>query len=324
VIPIYLLHNQNTTKNFMKPTSALLPLAAILSLCACQKNYDPGSADNSPAYSSLQSAMASVAVTSKTVIFDASKGGTFTGNSGSRYIFQPNSFINSSGNTITGNVQVEVKEYVNKTDMLLSGVLPVTPTEPLLSGGEVSVNATQNGQALNMKAGATFQVNMPKNTKNVPVGMKVFSGTQDPNSGGIIWTENADSTGGTINCFGDTTSIISPNIRFVNADAFMTSPNWQKFTVTITADGVNVTDSLGVYALYDTYNGVWPMLPDAKHVCSENHVPDIPVHFAAIGVINGKLYGGILGATPKTGNNYTVKMEKTTPAAFKAQLQALP
>jgi len=61
----------------------------------------------------------------------------------------------------------------------------------------------------------------------------------------------------------------------------------------------------------------------SNNVVTENHVPNIPVHFVVMAVVNGDFYAGILSATPATGANYTVAVSKTDPVAFKNTLNAL-
>ncbi len=301
---------------------AVIPLFTII--CSCSKNYNANpkvAAQASGTYTSIQSAFADLAVKSKIVTIDAGTGGTFMGNSGSRYVVPANAFKNSAGTIVTGNVQLEVKEYLKESDMLFSGVLPVSTTEPLISGGESYMSATQNGQKLSMAGTSKYQVNMPQNGP-AQTGMQLFTGQQDPTSNTVTWAPSTDSLGGTVVYNGDTTTIISNTLEFCNADHFMSSPNWQTFTLTCSAPGVALTDTISAFTLYDNYKGVWPMLM-VKGMGEEDHVPNIPVHFAVVAIINGNFYAGLLGATPTTGSNYNVILTKMPPSAFKAQIDAL-
>lgn len=304
----------------------LFPVAlAAACLTACNKDYNPGNAiiDPSPVYT-LQSAMAELVVSPKTVTIDAVKGASFSGNSGTRYIFPANAFRTASGAPVTGTVDVQVSEYTKKSDMLFSGVLPVSGGEPLLSGGEINVEATQNGQQLQMAPGITFRANMPMKGTDA-TGMTLFTGKRD--SGNVVnWKPVIDSAGGIATIGGDTISIISNTVNFANADRFMSHPNYQSFTITVEAGGATVSkDSVMGYTLYDEYNGVWPMSSYIASTTkfSEHHVPDIPVHFVVTAIIKGAFYGGVSAATPITGGNYIVPISKTTPKEFKKLVDAL-
>ena len=301
----------------------LVPIACACMLAStfpsCKKDYQSGEGTYS-----LASVFSSLQVQSKITTINASTGGSITGNSGSRYIVPANAFKDASGNVVTGNVQVETKDYVKRSDMIFSGVMPITATEPLMSGGETYVNATQNGQQLSLDPTKTYQVNMPQ-TKTPPSGLRVFTGVQDPTTNTVSWSFDSTNSMASIVTNGDTVSMITNNMHFCNADAFMVSPNWQTFTVTVSASGATISANIGflLYAVYDNYNGVWPMGNITNNVATEDHVPNIPVHFLALTVINGNLYAGILGATPSTGSNYNVVMTKTTPAELKANIDAL-
>jgi hypothetical protein len=297
---------------------------ASIALQNCGKTYDPGSVAGGNY--TIASAMASLALQPKTVTLDAGTGGSFRGNSGTRYVFQPSSFRTASGTIVTGNVEVQVTEFLNKTDMLFSGVLPICNGEALLSGGEIEVHAKQGGQELQMAPGATFKANMPMKGTD-PAGMELFTGIRD--NGVVIWKPVDTGFGTGIFTAGDTIGISSSTMNFANADRFMTNPDYQNFTITVNAGGKNFSDdSITINSFYDDYNGVWPLgfghvSGTPNHVYTENHVPNIPVHFVVFAVIKGNFYGGILGATPVTGANYTVNLTLTTPVAFKAEVAKL-
>ncbi|MES2703475.1 MAG: hypothetical protein V4649_12600 [Bacteroidota bacterium] len=292
-------------------------LAAATCLAACNKDYNAIPGDTY----TLQSAFKELAPKSKIVTLNAATGGTFRGNSGTRFIFPANTFVTASGAPVTGDVQVEVTEYTRKSDMLFSGVLPISGGEPLLSGGEINVTATQNGQALGVAPGATFRANMPM--KKPDTAMQLFVGER-PNGGAVNWVLAGGGGAGISTAGMDSMSIIASTFTYCNADRFITSPNYQEFKITIEAPGVTLNDdSLIAYTLFDGYNGVWPCFWVDNHIFSENHVPNIPVHFVVAATVKGQLYTGIKGVTPATGANYTVTLAKSTPSALKAQIDAL-
>lgn len=311
----------------MNKKSIAAIVAAVSVIAACNKDYNNKGTtviDTGTIYPNYKSALADQAVKSKIVTINATTGGSFMGNSGARYVFPPNAFRNSAGALVTGDVQVEAKEFTNKADMLFSGVLPVTATDGLISGGETDVKATQGGQALSLQPGITFQVNLPQHGTPNP-NMMVFSGHTDPATGVVNWALNADTSAASITYNGDTLVLNCDSLDLCNADCFMASPDYQTFTLHAScSDGTQVptvadaNNVISAFALYDDFNGVWPMLDVTGSNVAEHHVPNIPVHFAVIGLVKGKFYGGIIGATPATGSTYNVVLKPTTPAAFKA------
>lgn len=311
----------------MKNTLLLSIALIALFAASCKKNDN----NNTPApvygtYSSIDTIFTMLAVPSKFVNIDAAAGGTFYGNSGTQYIFSPGCFIDGTGASVTGTVQMEVKELLLKGDMIFSKVLPVSGGDPLFSGGEVYAAATQSGQQLYLKPGYNFQANIPQG-KTPLAGMSFFAGhiVSDP-ANIVLWKPDADSVAtGSVVYLGDTISIISDSLHWCNADQFITSPHYQTFTVTLSITGSPTVapSSMLTYTLYDTYKGVWPMGSPANNIVSENHVPNIPVHFVSFGLINGKFYGGVTAATPAANGNYVITLTQVDPTAFKGQLNNL-
>ena len=296
---------------------------STITLTNCGKDYSPGPEPVTPAGDyTLQSVLTELEVQPKTVTINAATGGSFSGNSGTRYLFPAKAFRTASGDSVVGIVEVTVSEYLDKADMFLSGVLPISGGEPLISGGEVSVEAKKDGQELKMAPGASYTALMPMNGTDGS-DMKLFTGTR--NNGAVDW-KPADSGIGGIFKIGDTIGLTSKNLNFANADKFLTYPNRQEVTMAINANGLKFSrDSLMTCTFVDNLNTVIPVYiidPTAK---AEGNIvlTDMPVHFVVLGIINGNLYGGILAATPKTGLKYTVSVSKTNPLAFKSLLKAL-
>ena len=95
----------------------------------------------------------------KAATINADSGGVFYGNSGTRYIFKKSSFITAAGVNVSGNIQIVVNEILKKGDMIFSRVLPVSNGEPLFSGGEIYITASQTSQQIFLKPYYTFQAN---------------------------------------------------------------------------------------------------------------------------------------------------------------------
>lgn len=335
---------------------ALLPFAILLMLTAvsCKKKPVSTVTPVAPAatytttgtvpppvgpYSSIDYVFNMLSVKSKVVTIDAATGGSFYGNSGTHYVFQPNSFINASGAPVTGSIQVETAEYLKKGDMIFSGMLPVSNGQPLVSGGEIYVNATQAGQKVFIKPGATFTANIPK-SGDTSSGMQLFYGAPIPgnsSSNKVNWRQKITDTSGTytytttpapipIPTIADTLQVISDSCRYINCDHFVSYPNLQNFKVGLSVEGATMVATVKpyMYAVIDHQKVVYPCdYPVANVYSLYNILPDIPTHFISFAVINGNFYGGVLAVTPKTGNTYTVILKAVDPATFKAQMNTL-
>lgn len=314
-------------------SSKIMPAMALAALClaACTKprtitaGPDPVPTPTPTVTYDIATVFAANAPTAKTVTINAAAGGTFTGNGGARYTFPPNAFVTATGAPVTGAVTVRAAEMLTKADMIFSGILPISNGEPLISGGEVYMKVMQGNTSLRMAPGKKYTVSMPQGRTPTP-GMQLYyaAGAYKSTIGGVNWQLNTDSTSGTIVYNGDSISIFSDSIGLANADRFLPSPNYQNFTVAVSAGGRTISpDSLVGYALYDDYDGVWPLTSYSSGVYAEYHVPNIPVHFVVVAVINGAMYAGATGATPANGGVYVVNIAAITPTELKALVQAL-
>lgn len=309
----------------MKKLIYILAQGALISLTlvACSKKDNNN--NTPPADNTIATVFAAQKLQPKTVTIDAGSDASFYGNSGTRYIFSANSLQTLSGTSVTGNVQVQITEYLQKGDMIFSKMLPISGGQPLASAGELNITATQNGQQLYLKPGTTFQANVPGASAN----MILFKGlpNADTTNNLVNWRQaKPDSNIGVVVIGNDTTAIISDSLGECNADQFMTNPDYQNFTVTVAGVTLPANAQVFGYTLYDDYKAVWPLGLIGSYtngVFTEQHVPNIPVHFAVFTVINGTFYGGTLGATPATGSNYTVTLAQIDVATFKQQLNSL-
>jgi len=315
-------------------------LAFIILIAAmagsCSKTDNSNNVNSNPGiystYSSLDTIYTMLGVPSRFVTFDASVGSSFYGNSGSRYIIPAGIFQDMNGNVISGIVQMEVKELLNKGDMIFTKALPVCNNTPLISGGEVYTNATQSGQQLYIRPGYTFQVNIPQG-KTPLTGMSYFCSTLQADPQNIVgWNQN-DSFGlGSILYNGDTISIIADSLHWINADRFENSITNESFNVNITIAGgtINSAASVQTYALFDTCRGVWPLnnhvgsYNASTGVYTENYVPGLSVILVSFALINNKFYGGVTNSLkPVNKGSYTLLLTQVDPAAFKGQLNNL-
>lgn len=312
-----------------------LSILSILFLClfSCSKNDKKVS---TPSYSSIDEVFSKLSLKPKIITVDASLGGSFLGNSGTRYIFYGYSFIDASGATVTGAVDIEVTEYLQKGDMIFSKMLPVSNGLALISGGEINAVGSQNGAPIYLRKRNCFKANIPQEG-DAPTDMKFFSGQSviDTTLMKTNWLPVVlDSSRYWANVIlipgnggVDTLSIISDSLKLVNADKFYGNANLQNFNVKISANDVELstTNRVDVFVLYDGIKTAMPIYHSSAGYLNYDvsNISNVNIHFIAFTVVRGKFYGGLLPAVPVTGASYNIILSEIDPVVFKAKLNAL-
>lgn len=97
-----------------------------------------------------------------------------------------------NGVPVTGDVDIDYVELFDRGNMLVTnkttmGVLPNGDKSLLLSGGEVYINVTQNGQQLDTNCGLSVSIPTSLTGGTVP-GMLPWKGTVDVD-GNIVWEQ---------------------------------------------------------------------------------------------------------------------------------------
>ncbi len=311
--------------NTLKFIAAITVLSIFVDACK-KPDTTPSVVSTYPTYSSMDTIYQMLEVKPKYVTVNGATGGTFYGTSGTRYVIPPNCLQDGAGNAVTTNVQFEVAEYLKKGDMIFSKMLPISDGQLLLSGGQLSIKATLAGQPVYLKpGGCKFTATIPLD-KDTVSGMRFFSGREisNPTDTKVNWQSQSDSSDRFIIYNGDTVNIISDSFIYCNADRLMDYDYDEKFTITVATSGVILSSSkINGYTFYDNYKGILPFHEFNNGVFKPAEVPAIPVHFVVFGLINNRFYAGVIATTPKTGENYTVTLTETDPAAFKAQLNNL-
>ena len=308
-------------KKILVPASLLF--ASSLCFIACKKD----SATTKASYTSLNQAFAEAAPQSKIVSLNATIGGSFYGNSGTRYMFYPNSFQDASGHLVTGNVDLEVLECTNEADMIFAKMLTMSNGEPLLSAGEVKVKATQSGAPVYIRPGYNYEVSLPTNTGTATAGMLFFTGIASAAySGSIVnWLPASKDSLATLVYDGDTIRMTPDSIGFSNCDKFS---GVGKATVDVKLDGISASLSSTDMLAYTILEGYTSAVSISSTMMTNTYkgvaLLAMKSHIVVCGVYGGDFYGGTLTSiTPTDGSTYTVTLSKTTPTAFKALINTL-
>lgn len=295
----------------------VLSVAALILLAStsCKKKVvDPISGT----FTTLSALESTLRTQPKITTLDAARGGSFYGTSGTRYFISGNSLMTATGASVTGTVEIKTLECLTKADMILQNAYPVSGGEPLISGGELSISATQGGNPLYLKPGVMFAAYVPQAGGVVP-DMGLFFGGDT--KGTPTWRMNRDTArGGVFYYGGDTITVYSDSLNWVNIDQFYTYST-KNITINYTADGVatNLTD-FTVATSIDARNSIisLPTYRGTKsgNVILEPNYPALNSTIVAYGIYNGNLYGATKKITPVDGLNVVLDMKKLTTTEF--------
>ncbi|GAA0891232.1 hypothetical protein GCM10009122_09110 [Fulvivirga kasyanovii] len=250
---------------------------------------------------------------SQTFQVDAESGGAVTGEKGTYLYFNANSMIDADGNDVTGNIDIELIELYDKAQMLL-GDKPTRGRQEdgsiatLVSGGEFFINATQNGEQLQLKPGIGFQIVVE--TDSLDMDMQLFvneNGDCLEADCEVIWEEakgrleagdaqggNGDG-GGAYYGFAD-------NFGWTNIDRWYSDPRPKTTLYVDVPEGYDNTNC-SVFLSYDGEPAALAKFDvyDEETGLFTEHYGQIPigleVHFIVLSVIDDQYYYAIQGAT---------------------------
>ncbi len=319
---------------------SLLALAGALAFTACKKKEDtttvpvtqpnpqPGPAASMTDLQNYLAANLANATQSFTVDEDAAI--TVTGAQGTVVSFSANSFVTQSGAAVTGNIQIELVEIYNKTDMILMNAATMgrqwdNTVKPLISGGEYKLTAKQNGQLLDLAPGMGYSAQVPAMGGVVDPNMTLFYGEGENDPDTLVWNP-ADSAqfGGQGNQY----SFWSDSINWVNCDYFMNSTSPQTVVQATPPTGFNNSNLL-LFVSFDGLNTICNMygFSGGNFTTAPNYTLPIgqQVHFVAIAMINGSPQVSIVPATI-VNNHVEVlpTLTQMTSAQLTTALNALP
>ncbi len=317
----------------MKKTLIMF-VAGLTVLASCKKDEPVTPTANptpQPSYSSITEYFNSNSVDATTYTINAGAGGTFTTSKGSVVTIPANAFQTYSGATVTGNVTLTMKEVFSNSDIIFSGIFPVSGNTFLNSGGEYYLQASQNGQDLTVTPGVMVNVEIPAQAEDP--GMMLFFGGGDEEELDTLGWQPVDTTwtnsGFTFNSADDSYSIDLDSLGWGNIDAFNWNVNY--FTCHFQLDGVSGLDNSNtkVYAVFKGENTVWPTGEPMwgginTGLVTDSHLAAIDMNVLAISVVNGELYYGLLDVIPAANQTYTINMVATTDDDLDAVINGLP
>ncbi len=302
----------------------LLPIIVILAFYSCKKNKDIASTVNSNYDGSAfrKSFFQQNGVSSQIFNINSTIYQTIIGAKGTKIIILPNSFVRQNGASVSGNVQIELKEIYSKKDMILSGVFPTSNGNPLISGGEFYIKASQSGQELKLTNRNTVIVELPIQNTHTTGTMNEFY------TRNAVDRTNWGTPGDTIKIKQDSiTSFYSfeiDSLNWVNCDQFENA-SFSTLKVIPQDTSFNVRNTL----IFVSYNGknmathLYGSLSNFYFETNSNPIGYL-VTIYAISQKGNQYYSGILNLTTIANQSQTINLSATTIAQIKTDLSNLP
>jgi hypothetical protein len=322
-------------KTISKKYLGLFMLIALVLFNACEKEEEVIVTPVSISYTSLDTYWETKAPTAESFIFTAQNGTTFTTKNGSVVTIPSNALITSSGLPVSGSVSVKMKEIFTKSEMMYSGILPVSYGNVLNSGGEFFIQATQNGNALRVADNMLVEVEIP--AQAIANNMQLFFAEpiEEPDTMNWVQVDQGwfpqDSLGSSFgfNAVDSTYEIDLDTLTWCNIDGFMSGVSYFDCTFNLTGiTGLDGSNTKAV-AFFKNQNSAWNVGVSAwgsivNDVISETHLADVPLNLVVISVVDGDLYSGVLDITPQSNQVYSISMSITTSDDLDQLILSLP
>lgn len=318
----------------MKQTNLFLSIisASVIMFSSCNNDDDSSPAiDNSPTEQEFSDLRAN-ALNNQTQSFqfNAEDGmGVFTSNNGVT-IRVDGSCLTLNNSAITGQVDVSYVELFSKGNMLTTnkptmGILPNGDKALLISGGEFYLNATQNGQQLDL--GCPYQLEIPTSLTGGDDNDMVLWDVVTDENGDIAWDEDMDPTGGNGN--GNDELFLSDgqlggiyytflgDFGWTNVDKFYNDPR-PKTTILVEVPNNYDNENSAVYISFDGEDNALAHLDtyDADTGLFSEHYGQIPIglecHIIFVTEEDGNWRYAIKEVTIVADGTITFTMEETS------------
>lgn len=341
---------KNLTKSML-----FVATAVTVALFGCKKeeNITPASnpSTNNGNVSNIASFLSRKQSPKQTFSVNANIQQRIVGSKGTILDISPYSFKTLSGQVVTGNVTVELREMYSKSDMIFSKAPTMSSNGLLVSGGELFLQAFQNGAQLQLNGTDKIKSKFPSTGNYKPMAEFYNNNTFDNNTSSTYAgvSENSPFTWyGLDSTYVDSTYTDSTSWVNYDYDSTYNSPYYSFYL-----DGMNwincdyfwdnagpFTDmSINAGTQFDASNCVIYVSVDGIQSVMElydfdlNHVFDagyanIPVglnvHIVAVANINGQFYSAIVPATTTANFTENITLVATTEAQLTAAINALP
>lgn len=296
----------------------LIALLAMATLAGCKKDKE-----QNPEYVTASEFKAKFSVPTQSFNETAGTAFSITGEKGIKLNFPSNAFLDASGNPVSGNIRLTLKEVLSKKDILLSGKMTESNGQLLVSGGEFQILASKDGQALKLNPAAEIITRVPKTLSSEPMDLFLFA--PGP-AGDSTWTQVQKRTQGTPEYY----EFVLPGFGWVNCDYFYNDPR-PKTTITVSPTFAGASPNIkdqSVYLIFDDLNTVVGLpfnIGLNKHQSYLNSMPiGLTAKLAIISVdVNDRIYFGETSLTVSADLHLDVPVSLASQAVLDNYLNSL-
>lgn len=301
----------------------IILFAIILSsaLIACQRENSFISPGNTSGPTTLDQLKKASRASSEVFTISNAASQNITTSKGTKYYFPNNTFVNTDGSAVTGDVVISVREIITPQEMIFADMPTVSNGRLLESGGEYNITASQSGRLLKPGPGKFLRIQMPDAGVSM-TGMQVFNGVADA-SGNVNWMPN-NNQGNVV--VGDSSlfsrgSLFCDSVNWINCDKLINDPTVE---FTVYPGNAPSPDSTNVLVHLTGRNTVVKMnWTQGLSYFKSNMVLAIPSTIIGISSKNGQFYASVISSTIQNGQSLTLNFIPYSVEQLKAKLAQL-
>ena len=252
---------------------------------------------------------------------NGSGGGTFTTNKGIVFNVPPYTFRGAAGDTIFGNVNIDIIEILDPANMVLMNKTTTSDNEVLVTGGQFRINFTLNDNPVYISSDTVVYVNVPTDISSP--NMKVFEGFEDA-TGFVNWKPVLDTIGqpvatsittDTVNSlFQDyySFSIDSLNSNWINCDYFYNALGAKTQLSVTLGDKHNNSNTL-FFIHFNSFQSIMSVYFDGQKFVTPGTVPvGVNVSLVLFSEIDGDYSIKKIDMVVSNGYSVTTTLDPTT------------
>jgi hypothetical protein len=308
----------------------LLLLAGLAS--SCQKEADQIDCATPAAgpTNALQAVTAKYGVPTQLFRFDNDQTQFISSRDGASIYFDKQSFQYLDGRTLPAHaqIQLELREVLQKSDMILSATPTVSDGRPIESRGEYYLKATHNGARLGLRPGSRLNLITPIARTPALTGMQLFFGSDK--TGNFNWIPAGANNPSEIQTVARIDSsfyhviLANDTLGWLNCDRFMSATNTTTVQVVAAAPDVTAGNTL-VYFVFRNLNAVMPVrLESGTNRFSAANMPEgEPITAVVIRWVNDKYYFGRQDATITPNLGLAPPLRELTEADLVSEIKRL-
>lgn len=254
----------------------LLILAVVFAMSSCKKDSDVFIPDPNltagpdttwfnflPDSTPSRRLLASIAPAVYTDSFEVNNSpATILSPDGLTCVFPPLCCVTPNGLSVTGKVYVQMLLIRKKGDMLAADKPTISNGRLLVSGGEIFVKLTKNGDELRLAPGKSIvlKYNDPQPVSN----MRLFYGDEtNPNRFNWILADSLGAGTQTITIGNNFYQLVSSRLRWINCDAFADTLGTSRVQITASLSPIYTNVNTVCYLVFNNRRSVIGMYGSA-------------------------------------------------------------